>query len=374
MWSRRAVLGAGLAAASARAWAQAGDPELLAVGKKACGAVGPLPEGPSLRAAAKARGLYFGSAVKDSLFSNADYRRLVLHECEAISCIYSMKLHMLQPQPKRFNFREADAYVDFAVRNKLRMHGHTLVWHEVLPPWINSALKNKPHAVMERHIRTVMGRYAGLVHSWDVVNEPTSGRSPRADSLRPSAWLEALGPDYIRIAFEIAHDADPKAKLVMNTNASPYRNQNTRLHYENMVRLIERLLGQKAPLQAVGIQGHLDAVDRGRFADNEIAWFCAKLGEMKLPLIITELDCSDKGIATDRALRDDAVGEAYRQFLAVVLAAPTLEGIICWGLSDRESGHNRWPRPDGMFVRGLPYDVCLSPKRLRAELLNALSS
>jgi endo-1,4-beta-xylanase len=126
------------------------------------------------------------------------------------------------------------------------------------------------------------------------------------------------------------------------------------------------------PVQAIGIQGHLDAADRGRFADDEIAWFCGKLADMKLPLIVTELDCSDKGIPTDMGLRDAAVSEAYRQFLDVVLAAPTPEGILCWGLSDRESGHNRWPRPDGMFVRGLPYDVCLSAKPLRAQLLKAL--
>lgn len=368
-------MAAGLvSAASARVRAQAGDPQLLAVGKQGCGAAEALPEGLSLQAAARERGLFFGTAVKDSLFSNADYRRLVLHECAAISCIYSMKLHSLQPQAARFQFRSADTYVDFAAANGLRMHGHTLIWHEVLPPWIAPALKKAPRAVMERHIRTVMGRYAGQVHSWDVVNEPTSGRSPRPDSLRPSAWLEALGPDYIRVAFEMAHEADPKAQLVMNTNASPYRNAGTKAHYENMVRLIERLLAQKAPLQAVGIQGHLDAADRGRFADREIAWFCGKLNDMKLPLVITELDCSDKGIPTDNAVRDAAVAEAYRQFLDVVLAASTLQGIICWGLSDRESGHNRWPRPDGTFVRGLPYDVCLAAKPLRAELLRALGA
>lgn len=368
------MLGAGLAAAgSARAWVVADDPEKLSVGKKGCEPAGPLPDGSSLRAAARARGIYFGSAVKDSLFSTPDYQRLVLHECAAMSCIYSMKFDVLQPQAGRFHFGDADRYVDFAAKHKLRMHGHTLIWHEALPSWTSTELKASPRALMERHIRTVMGRYAGLVQSWDVVNEPTSGRSSRGDFLRPSPWLETLGTDYIRMAFEIAHEADPKAQLVMNTNATPYRNENSRLHYENMVRLIEGLLWRNVPLHAVGIQGHLDAIRRARFAEAEIAWFCGKLSEMNLPLIVTELDCSDKGLPTDVAVRDVAVGEAYRQFLDVVMAAPTLEGILCWGLSDRESGHNRWPRPDGMVVRGLPYDVCLAPKALRVELLKAFA-
>ena len=34
--------------------------------------------------------------------------------------------------------------------------------------------------------------------------------------LRESPWLTAIGPDYIALAFQFAHEADPDAKLYYN--------------------------------------------------------------------------------------------------------------------------------------------------------------
>jgi endo-1,4-beta-xylanase len=363
--SRRALL-AGMVAAPVGVRAQ----ELLAEGKAACGPAPGLPEGPSLQQAAAKASLLFGSAVKDSLFSTPAYQAIVQHECSVLSCIYSMKFHMLQPKPGEFRFGPADAYVEFARAQGKRMHGHTLIWHEVLPSWVEGALAEAPEKTLVEHITKVVGHYKGRVQSWDVVNEATSGRSLRPDLLRPSPWLEALGPEYIAMAFEAAHAADPQAELVFNTNATSYRTGNVGAHCKAIVRLAEGLLARKVPLHAIGVQGHLDAASRGQFADAELLQFGKRVADMKLKLIVTELDCSDKGIMGNAA-RDQAVAEAYRQFLDVMLEVPSLQGVICWGLSDRESGHNRWPRPDGTFVRGLPYDVCLSSKPLRDELLRA---
>ncbi len=65
---------------------------------------------------------------------------------------------------------------------------------------------------MTNHINTVAGRYAGKVNSWDVVNEALN----EDGTLRNSIFLEKLGEDYIRTAFELAAKAAPNTELYYN--------------------------------------------------------------------------------------------------------------------------------------------------------------
>ena len=65
---------------------------------------------------------------------------------------------------------------------------------------------------MHDHIQTVVGRYKGRIHSWDVVNEALN----EDGTMRQSPWLKIIGDDYIAKAFQYAHEADPKAELIYN--------------------------------------------------------------------------------------------------------------------------------------------------------------
>ena len=68
------------------------------------------------------------------------------------------------------------------------------------------------------HIRTVGHRYAGRMHSWDVVNEAIALNPTIEDPWRPSPWLDWVGDDYVAKAFHAAHEVDPEARLVYNEN------------------------------------------------------------------------------------------------------------------------------------------------------------
>ena len=65
---------------------------------------------------------------------------------------------------------------------------------------------------MRDHIHTVVGRYKGRIHGWDVVNEAIEGDG----SWRQSDFYRILGEEFIPLAFQYAHGADPEAELYYN--------------------------------------------------------------------------------------------------------------------------------------------------------------
>jgi endo-1,4-beta-xylanase len=370
--SRRAVLRAaaalgGLGALGTR------DPPAQELRDAPCGehALPPGNDQPSLAALAARQNRFFGAAVKDPLFTESSFRDLVIKQCNILVCTYSMKWRSLEPEPGRFDFRLADRYVDFAEEHGMAFRGHTLVWQKATPPWLDDELSAKGFAAVERHIRAIAGHYAGRLRSWDVVNEAVWPEDGRADRLRSNVFLEALGPSYIEAAFAVAREADPTALLYYNANPAPYTGGRNREHFEGVIALLERLLGRGVPVQGVGLQSHLAAADAEQFDEATLVWFYERASALGLEIMITELDVSDKGLPADVALRDRLVARTYRRFLDVTLAFPAVKGVLSWGLSDRFTGHNRWPRPDRWAVRALPYDHCMQPKLARREIAEA---
>ena len=90
---------------------------------------------------------------------------------------------------------------------------------------------------------------------WDVVNEAVkeTGRFPDGDwtkCLRETQWLRSIGPD-IEMAFRLAHEADPDAKLYYNDYNL---NVNTKATVVNA--MVKDLLEKGVPIHGIGMQGH----------------------------------------------------------------------------------------------------------------------
>ena len=67
---------------------------------------------------------------------------------------------------------------------------------------------------MRKHIHTIVNRYKdALSYAWDVVNEAMTD-DPKAEvPYRQSLYYKIAGDEFIKKAFEYAHEADPKALL-----------------------------------------------------------------------------------------------------------------------------------------------------------------
>ncbi|MDR2701806.1 MAG: endo-1,4-beta-xylanase, partial [Spirochaetaceae bacterium] len=175
----------------------------------------------------------------------------------------AMKPLYLQRDKGVFTFETADRLVNAVLEAGMKMHGHTLVWHQQSPEWINREGIRRADAVnnLVTHVKTVAAHFKGRVVSWDVLNEavidnPGNPGDWRA-CLRQSPWYKAIGQDYIEMAFRAAREADPDAKLYYNDYGLD--NRNKALAVYNMV----KELNEKNPnvngrplIDGIGMQGH----------------------------------------------------------------------------------------------------------------------
>jgi endo-1,4-beta-xylanase len=227
-----------------------------------------------------------GVAINQKQFDNADQRGdpIIKSQFNAISPENILKWESVHPEPGKYDFSEADHYVEFGEQNHMTIVGHTLVWHNQTPRWVFQDTNGLPvtrEVLLERmrdHIQTVVGRYKGRIRIWDVVNEALQDNG----TFRKSPWEKIIGDDYIEKAFQYAREADPDAILRYNDYSlenMPKRN--------GAITLIKKLQAEGIPVTAIGLQDHVKmdwpTVEQ---EDATISDF-AKLG---LKVMITELD------------------------------------------------------------------------------------
>jgi endo-1,4-beta-xylanase len=214
--------------------------------------------------------------------------------------------------------------------------------------------------LLVEHIRTVVGRYRGRVHSWDVVNEAILPADNQPDGLRKSFWYGAVGPDYIELAFRTARQADPHAKLAYNDYGVEYDSDENATRRQLIIALLRKLQASKVPLDAVGIQSHIKAGSPSAIGHG-LREYIATIHEMGLEVYLTEMDVNEDDLSfNDVSQRDRAVADTYRQFLTVALADPAVKLMLTWGVSDRRTWLNDGPthhrkQPDRP-QRSLPFD------------------
>ncbi len=288
-----------------------------------------------------------------------------------------LKWDRVHPAPDRYDFSGADWMVDFASKNAMAVHGHNLCWNTSNPAWLAAtATKANAAGMLSDHIKTVMGRYRGRIASWDVVNEPIRLRFHRPDGMMTGPWLDALGPEYIDLAFHAAAEADPGALRVLNIDSVEQDSSQDAIRAASLT-LIRSLVARKVPVQAVGLESHLDGsrlvASPGRDR------FIGELRGLGLEVLITELDVNDTYIQGSFADRRRAVAEVYGDYLRSVLPAAGARQCIFWSPSDKNNWldaaqwQNKWyMRADhGPHFPGL-LDASLHPNPALAAVAGAL--
>jgi endo-1,4-beta-xylanase len=318
-----------------------------------------------LRERAAAKNLIYGAATGLHLISsNSAFAENFAKECAILVPENALKFGSLRPNPTSFDFAEGDALLSFARTHNMLFRGHTLTWGYDFDSseWLrNRVNRQNAEQVLVNHIKTVVGHYAGEVHSWDVVNEAINPSHGQAYGLAKTRWLELIGSDYIDLAFRTAAKADPQALLVYNGDLLEHDTPEAEARRVATLNLLTGLKSRGTPVQALGMQAHLWANQPINL--HKLKTFLRDVAGLGLKILITELDVVDKNLPLDIKVRDRMVAGLYEDYLSVVLEEPAVIAVVTWGLSDRYTWYSQFhPREDKAPVRPLPLDAQLKRK------------
>lgn len=283
-----------------------------------------IRSGTPLRDLATPRGFRMGYASLKDFYYRPDgklYADTAAQEFNFVSSENSLKWSFVNPLPGRYRWASADNLVTFARTKGMEVHGHTLVWHRQLPDWIKNSDLDSRETHMREYIDRVLDRYADRIPIWDVVNEAFEDDG----TYRNSTWFQAMGPDYIDIAFRQARQSAPNARLLYNDYDVSWDGPK----FDSMYSMLQSLKDNGTPITGVGFQMHVFAsFDQ---YDEVIANF-QKVADLDLDIYITELDVSITDGATEAQQ-----AEVYKRIMDICLDQARCKGFQIWGFTDMYS-------------------------------------
>lgn len=312
--------------------------------------------------------------------------KLIQDHFNSIVAENCMKSMHLQPTEGVFFFDEADKFIAFGEANNMHIVGHTLIWHSQAPDWLFTDENGEDvsrEVMIERmrsHIHTVVGRYKGRVDGWDVVNEAVLDDG----SWRNTKFYEIIGEEYIKLAFQFAHEADPDAELYYNDYAMSQEGKRN-----SVVEMVKKLQEKGIKIDGIGMQGHMgmDYPDISEF-EKSIEAFAA----LGVKVMITEMDITllpfPAGETAEVSLTAEyqekmnpyaeglpeeveaAFNKRYSDFFGLFLKhQDKISRVTLWGLTDNDTWRNDWPIP-GRTDYPLLFDRNYEPKAVVQQLID----
>jgi endo-1,4-beta-xylanase len=213
---------------------------------------------------------------------------------------------------------------DLAKKHKQILRCHNLVWHSQLAPWVDALTWSKENLTeaLYNHAYTEASHWKGQCYAWDVLNEALN----EDGTYRNDTFLSVLGPDYIKIAFKAAADADPKAKLYYND----YNIETVGPKSDAARGIVKMLQKEGLRIDGVGLQSHF-VVGSSPTIDQQIENMKA-FTDLGVEVAITELD-----IRLDLPLTDEKLAQQSLDYAAAVGACVQVKkcvGITVWDFYD----------------------------------------
>ncbi len=318
----------------------------------------------TLRSLAQARHFYVGTTVNvDALSSEPVYSATLAREFNMVTPEVSMKFSETEPQPDVYTFAKADSIVAFAQAHQMQVRGHNLVWFTDLPMWLTSGTFTRDQliAILRDHIMTEVTRYRGQVNIWDVVNEAVGDNG----ALRDSIWLRGIGPQYIDMAFQWAHEANPQARLFYND----YGGEGLGRKSDAIYALVKGMLQRGVPIDGVGLQMHISLDSYPNPQD--VLENMQRLTALGLEVQITEMDVKTQDDPRPMAAKMTAEAQLYGEMLHTCLSVAHCTAFVMWGFTD---AHSWIPAYTGHPDYPLIFDAEYHPKPAYFALESALST
>ncbi|MEM9940356.1 MAG: carbohydrate binding domain-containing protein [Planctomycetota bacterium] len=271
----------------------------------------------------------FGTAVNSQVFTNDQYREFFLENFNWATIEYEIQWQFNEPTQDSEQYEVTDQLVQFLNQNDIPFRAHSLFWGEDIrrPAWLDDISDEELFQQMIARVAGAAGRYAGQIAHWDVNNE----------MVQNSYFTDRLGDGIRKWMFEELKRIDPAATLMTNEYfALAYRNT-----YEYLG-LIEDLLSDGVPLDAIGIQSHFSTDTFQNPSPTGIRNKLDKFDDFGLPVWITEFD-SKNAFVVERAKDVDA-------FYRAIFSHPGIDGSVMWGFWEGNQWNGRGPLVDLDFT------------------------
>lgn len=349
-----------------------------------------------LRYKAESKGLIYGAfteANHEQVSQDIEFQSRFVEECGLLAA--GDVWDSIYPSIDETNFTNIDYFAKFTSDNNLLFKLDAAIWHEFLPSWLMKKFQSdKTNSteiadILIKMVQTIGKRYAGQAYSWSVVNEVINVSDGRADGFRDTqisnsmkgekypSWLHFLDSKFVELAFQAAAEVAPQTTLLYNDFALEYDTKEDESKRNAVLKMLEELKSKEIPINALGIQAHLNASLNQSFNQKKYRQFLSDVASLGLKIQITELDVIDKWLPNNMELemRDLLIAQAYSDYLDVALDEPAVDTVVTWGLSDRYTWLSWFaPREDSSSVRPLPLDKNLKRKLAWNAIAEALDN
>lgn len=221
---------------------------------------------------------------------------------------------LLEPTEGNPQYAYTDLIVDWAEQYGITLKGHPLLWNQPggVPAWA------PPDGLTPEQIQTrisdIVGRYAGRIEYWDVVNEPSNVGG--YDLAAAHAWARA---------------ADPNARLILNDFGELI---------DGAPRFYSLLAGANQsglPWDVVGLQAHTPETER--FSMSQLWQTLNTYGGLGKSVHITEFTPPGAGQAMtgtgwSGTWTPQAQADYAARFYRTAFANPYVDSISWWDVAD----------------------------------------
>jgi GH35 family endo-1,4-beta-xylanase len=265
----------------------------------------------------------FGSALNDAVLVDPVYADFFSQHFEWGTLEWFAQWVPVEQVQGIEDYSIADAQLDYARDNGIRVRGHALAWSEpeFVPTWLDGQSDADLESELEDRIANAATHFSSKFESWDVCNEMLDG----------SFFMDRLGESIRPGMFQQARISDSSAKLFTN-EYDIVRSQEKAIRYRELIQYLE---SNGAEIGGIGLQGH--------FPDSFVSPKAIEIGLNELSdlghdILISEFDVSN--------VDDEERAKALETFYRYAFSRPEIKGITMWGFW----ADAHWRGPDAALV------------------------
>lgn len=178
-------------------------------------------------------------------------------------------------------------------------------------------------AALIDHVTREATHWKGQCYAWDVLNEALN----EDGTYRNDTFLSVLGPEYIKIAFRAAAEADPDAKLYYNDYNIEHVSNKSNSARQNIVKFLQ---DDGIRIDGVGLQSHFTAGSAPSL-DAQIENM-RLFADMGVEVAITELDVRIHDPVNSTSLEKQS--RDYENSVGACMQVDECVGITVWDFYD----------------------------------------